>query len=184
MKAANATPRWALATGLYVLGGTASSVFVGSLLGAVGAALLPSGVVLATPVLLGIALVAVLRDTEFVRLPILEACRQTRARFGTPIDSLLWGLDIGLFFTTHLNLLAVWLLPLAVVLSAQPLPATVLFLAYWLGRAAPTVVVGPLLLRSASGTVQLLVTLGAHRKSLLAVHAAAIATVALLIVLH
>lgn len=184
MKAANGFPQWLRATGAYVAGGALSSVVVGTLLGAAGALVLPIASAVSTSLLIVVLALGFLRDTGMIRLPIVEACRQTQPRFGTRFYSLLWGFDIGLFFTTHITLLAVWSLPLAVLFSAQPTTGAALFLAYWIGRAAPAFIVGPLLLRSADRTVQLLVTVSNQGQQLRTVHAAAIAAAALLIVLR
>jgi hypothetical protein len=184
VKAAKARAQWARAIIAYTLGGAVSSAVIGWVLSTAGAIIPRAVTPVATPVLIGFLVIAVLRDTGLVRLPMVEACRQTRARFGTRVEPLLWGLDLGLFFTTHLTLMGVWLLPVAAVLAVDPVPATALFVAYWLGRAMPTMLVGPLLLRGANGTAQLLATVSVHGPALRMVHASALASGALLVLLR
>jgi hypothetical protein len=160
--------RWLGNATAYTLAGTLTSVLVGGGLAGLGALLLPARVGLAgTLFALAVALLAIARESGLVAIPLPQIGRQTEGlwvkRFGDRAAAILWGLDLGLVFTTWLNFSGAWLLAAVAFLSGQPLFGAALFVAYWLGRALP-VWVGPLLMKSARDTHWLLDGVGQQRR--------------------
>lgn len=146
---------WLVSVTAYTLSGLAASVAVGIVLALVGRLLgasLSASAGLATACVL--AGLAAGRELSGGRLALLQARRmssRTWARHGQPKAAILWGLDIGSFFTTRLTFAGAWWLAGVTVLSADVGLAAALFAAYWLGRAGP-VWLGPWLVTSATIT--------------------------------
>lgn len=123
----------------YTLGGVVSGAIVGLVLGWIGSPWL--SLAQWWPLLLAIAMVCLLRETGLVPLPLLERRRQTRFHWfpyrPLPLNSVMWGLDVGLTFATWITFSGAWLLAALVVVTGSPLFGAALFAVYWLGRAAP-----------------------------------------------
>lgn len=124
----------------YTVAGGVASAGVGALLGWLGAALLPTrvggvGVVIAV----GVAVVTAAREVGWLAIPLPQVARQTHdfwARvFPGPIAAALWGVDLGLVFTTWLTFSGVWLLVTVSVLVGEPRFGAALFALHWAGRA-------------------------------------------------
>jgi hypothetical protein len=178
-KVAGGRRRWLTNAAAYTLAGTLTSILVGGGLAGLGALLLPARVGLAgTLVALAVALVAIARESGLVAVPLPQIGRQTEGlwvkRFGDRAAAILWGLDLGLVFTTWLNFSGAWLLAVVAFLSGDPLFGAALFVAYWLGRAL-SVWVGPLLMESAKDTHWLLESLDEQRRVFRSVQLAGLA---------
>jgi hypothetical protein len=163
----------------YTLAGSLTSVLLGAGLGLAGALALPKDVGLPAGLLgLGIASLALARELGVVAIPLPQIGRQTQGMwaksYGFTAAALLWGLDLGLVFTTWLTLSGAWVLALAAFLVGEPVFGAALFGAYWLGRAL-SVWVGPLLMERATDTPGLLATLYAERRLFRASHVAGLA---------
>jgi len=76
-------------------------------------------------------------------------------RFQSTVAAILWGLDLGLSFSTRLTFSGVWVLALAAIFAGDPAFGALLLALYWLGRAL-SVWSAPLLLPHANATAQLL----------------------------
>jgi hypothetical protein len=140
--AARASKRtWWEAAVAYMLAGVVSSATVGLLLGTLGMLAGFGGFSSAFGVVVvgGAAAYALLRDGLGLRLPLLQAKRSSKmtfARLGQPTAAILWGLDVGSFFSTWLTFAGAWWLVAVGVCSGSPLLAAGLFGAHWLGRSA------------------------------------------------
>jgi hypothetical protein len=154
------------------VGGAISSLAVGYALGAAGAAALPPPGAAALWILLGLTVVALLRELAVVPVPLPQVRRQTASvwakRHGLG-GALFWGFDVGLVFTTWLTFAGVWVLAAAAFVAAEPRFGAALFLAYWGGRAI-SVWVAPLLVESAVATAKLLATIEGQRPLLRLMH--------------
>lgn len=132
---------WYQATVAYTLAGLFSSVSIGVLLGAVGATVGADDIAgtLSVSALGGVAAYTVLREGAGINLPLVQAKRSSRmsfARLGQPRAAVLWGLDVGSFFSTWLTFAGAWWLVAACVLSGNLQFAAALLGAHWLGRSA------------------------------------------------
>jgi hypothetical protein len=164
--------RWLSDVVAYTLAGVVTSVLVGGSLGFAGALVLPE-----TDALLGIALavalVAIARDSGLLPVPLPQVGRQTQGLwakgFGGRAAAVLWGLDLGLVFTTWLNLSGAWVLAAVAVLAGQPAFGAMLFVAYWLGRAL-SVWVAPLLMANATETHRLMASLDEQHRLFRSIH--------------
>lgn len=145
---------WAVNVAAFTGGGLLSGALVGAAAAAGGRGL---GADLAAPAAavacLLVAVAVAARELGLVAFPLPYVRRSSGGtwarRWGLPRASLLWGLDIGLVFTTWLAWAgALWLVAVA-ALSGNPLLGAALMAVFWLGRALP-VVVGPWLLPSAA----------------------------------
>jgi len=145
-------PAWFMNVISFTLAGMLASAMVGALLGAAGQ-LLGAGIEqqVAAAVCLALALVIAAGELELLALPIPQARRASKGqwakRWGQPAASVLWGFDIGLYFSTWLTYGAAWWLAVVAVLSGDSQFAAALFGAFWLGRALP-VWLGPWLMPS------------------------------------
>jgi hypothetical protein len=125
-----------------------------------------------------IAIIAMVREAGWVALPILQCKRQTRSTwaycFPRVVAAMLWGLDLGMTFTTYLTFSGVWLLATVAVLTSQPGMAAVLFAAYWLGRAL-SVWIAPWLMADASTTPRFLDAILGQYQLMQRIHAVGLA---------
>lgn len=178
-KVAGERRRWLVNVTAYTLAGTLTSALVGAGLGAAGAAVLPDHVGwVGTALVLAVALLALARELGIVAVPLPQLGRQTRGVwanwYGARIAAVLWGLDLGLTFTTWVELSGVWVLATVAFVAGEPLVGAALFTSYWLGRAL-SVWVGPLLMTSASDTPVLVASLNHQHRLFRSVHVAGIA---------
>jgi hypothetical protein len=132
--------RWAAQVGLYTLAGSLSSAPVGLLLGAIGQAL-GAGTHPFWSVVGAVWLLALLmRSMGRWRFPLPQWRRQTRDLwakvFPAEVAAVLWGLDLGLAFTTWITFTGYWGPVGIAFLLGQPARGAGLFLTYWWGRAA------------------------------------------------
>lgn len=178
-KVAGARWRWIGQVGAYTAGGAASSALLGGLLGALGALVLPASFhPPAVVAVLALATVVLLREAGVVSFSVPQLRRQTRDvwahRFSPSVTAALWGMDVGLLFSTHLTFAGTWLLVAVAVASAQPAVGVALFLAYWAGRAS-SAWIAPVWLRDPGSTPRLLMDLAGYRRAFQLVHVAGIA---------
>ncbi|MBI4521092.1 MAG: hypothetical protein HY701_09660 [Gemmatimonadetes bacterium] len=176
-KVAHRGSRWALGVTAYSLAGVIASAAVGLAIGFLGQGL-PSPVILALAAgaSIGTAVAALIGR----RVPIPELRRQTDSRwakrFPAPAAALLWGIDLGLVFSTRITLVGTWILAL-VALAAGPAFAAVLFASHWVGRAL-SVWLAPGMMRHAADGPALLEQIDARRADLLRAHAVGLASTA------
>ena len=152
----------------YTLAGVATSALVGACLGLLGNLALPTaparaGVVAA----LIVAGIGLFRETSFPGIPLPQIRRQTPGiwakRWPGAVAPVMWGLDLGLIFTTWLTFSGAWLLAALAILSGSAGFGARLFVAFWLGTAL-SVWIGPALLPSARATPDLMDAIaGQHR---------------------
>lgn len=145
-------PAWLMNVISFTVAGMLASAVVGALLGTAGQ-LFGVGFeheVVATTCL-ALALVIAAGELGVLPLPIPQARRASKGhwakRWGQPAASILWGLDIGLYFSTWLTYGAAWWLAVVALLSGDSEFAAALLGAFWLGRALP-VWLGPWLMPS------------------------------------
>lgn len=160
----------------YTLAGAVTSVLVGSSIALAGATALPDHVGLPGVFLaMALSLVVLARELDLVAVPLPQIRRQTEGMwakaFGFRVAAILWGLDLGLIFTTWLNFAGAWVLALVAFLGGKPALGAELFAAYWSGRAL-SVWIAPLLMRSAIDTPRLLATLHQQRHLFRWIHVA------------
>jgi hypothetical protein len=170
--------RWLLNVTAYTLAGALASAFVGAALGALGGALLPEQAV--TPgmlVALVAGLLALARTLGVAAIPFPQPARQTRdvwVKNSNPtLAAIRWGLDIGLIYTTRFTFPGTWFLTVVAVVAREPAFGAALFVAYWIGRAV-SVWLGPLLMRDARETPQLLMAVHDQYLRFERTHAAAL----------
>lgn len=152
--------RWVTEVTAYTLAGSMTSALVGAILGWSGEFVLPKeigrfGIILAIIV----AMVVMARELGWICFPLLQCRRQTRDIWAKTLPgtvaAVLWGLDLGLFFTTYFTFAGAWLLVILAILMSEPGFGAALFVVYWLGRAL-SIWVSPLLMPNAGATPQLL----------------------------
>lgn len=127
---------------------------------------------------LAVAVFALARELRMLPLPLLQSRRQTHGTwakmFPSTVAAVLWGLDVGLVFTTQLTFAGIWLLIAVAILVGSPTFGAALFATYWLGRSL-SVWLAPLLLRDASAISQLLASIVGQRRLARRIHAAGLA---------
>jgi hypothetical protein len=175
VKVANASRRyWMVNVGAFTVAGAAASALVGLGLGSAGAL---AGLSLGDPgamwacLLLGLAVAA--GELGPSSLPLPQATRASNGawarRWGQPVAAVLWGVDIGLFFTTWLTFAGAWWLVAVALASGDAAFAAALFVAFWLGRAL-TVLLGPWLIPSATITPWVEAAVGPLRAGFRRIH--------------
>lgn len=167
--------RWLGNVAAYTVAGAIASGLVGGTLATLGMLFLPpDGALPAMVVALTVATAALARELG-LPLPLPQPRRQTRdtwAKFpGGPAAGVLWGLDLGLVFTTWFTFSGVWLLVVLATLAQRPALGATLFVAYWVGRAL-SVWVAPLLAQDARALPQLLAELADDYRLVQVVHVA------------
>lgn len=178
-KVAGQRRKWLMNVTAYTLAGVVTSALVGGGLGIAGAALLPERLGrVGMAIALAVALVALARELGYLAVPLPQIGRQTQGmwakRYGATTAATMWGLDLGLTFTTWLGMAGPWVLAAVAFLAGGPLIGAALFVGYWLGRAL-SVWVGPLLMTSAADTPALLASLDDQQRLFRSVHVAALA---------
>ena len=173
--------KWLVNVALYTLAGAGTSALLGGVLGSAGSHLVPSPLRRdAGPVVLALALLAAARELGWVRFPLPQARRQTNHLWAkllpTPVAATLWGLDLGLLFTTWHTFSGPWVLASIALLHGDAAFGAVLLLAYWLGRAVP-VWIGPLLLPDAGATPGVLASIHDRHRTYQLIHAAGLGMV-------
>lgn len=171
--------RWVADAAAYTLAGGLASASVGGLLGWVGDALVRARIgVLAIAFALAVAAIALTRELGWVAFPLPQLRRQTRdlwaMAFPSTLAAALWGLDIGLVFTTRLTFAGVWLLATVAFFAGGGPYGALLFTLHWLGRAL-AVWLAPLVLPDAGATPRLLGAIAEERGLLRRLHALGLA---------
>ncbi len=131
--------QWLIDVTAYTLAGVATSTFVGASFSWLGGLLLPAQVGgLGFFIAIAVALIAIARELGWSSLPLPQPKRQTKdfwyKVFPSTVAATLWGLDLGLIFTTHFTFSGIWLLVVIAGLTKAPLFGAALFTTYWLGR--------------------------------------------------
>lgn len=170
-------PSWLANVTAYTVGGAFTSAVVGAGLGGLGAVVLPAQVgVIGISVALTVAIVAVAREIAWTWIPLPQLARQTSGWWAKTTSRrtrapLLWGLDLGLTFTTWFTFSGVWLVLVLAVLGGDPEFGVALLTSYWFGRAL-SVWLAPLLIADALGTPALIAALGSQHRLRKLVHVA------------
>jgi hypothetical protein len=174
-KVATRRSTWLRNIALYTVAGAVSSAAVGAALGALGAMFLAPGLDPPRLALVAIvALAAIAHELGWITLPQPQIRRQTSRAWAlgpAPVAMILWGLDLGLLFTTWVTFAGVWAVVAASILAASPLLGAGLLTAYWAGRVL-SAWIGPALLPTASATPQLVSAIHRQHELLRRVHIA------------
>ncbi len=170
---------WLVNVAAYSVAGGVTSLAVGALLGWLGHTLLPEPISrIGLLVAMAIGIIAIARELGWIAVPLPQLKRQTQRtwamRFPSTVTAILWGLDLGLFFTTWFTFAGDWLLVIVAIITREPAYGAVLFSAYWLGRAL-SVWIAPLLLQDTRATPQLMDSIRAHRWMFQRLHAVGLA---------
>jgi hypothetical protein len=159
---------------LYTVAGLASSAAVGLILGVIGS-IVPDWPLMAALVPIGVALLVMIREFEIVSIPLVQWRRQTSDIWGKTLPrslaAVLWGLDLGLVFTTFLTFSGAWLLTSMAIFGRDPLGAALLFSAYWLGRAATVWFAASVMARRQVNALGLIELVGRRRDVFRRIHA-------------
>ena len=160
MKRPGVPREWLVNVAAYSVAGSVTSLAVGALLGWLGHTLLPESISrIGLPVAMAIGIIAIARELGWIVLPLPQLRRQTQRtwamRFPSTVTAVLWGLDLGLFFTTWFTFAGDWLLVIVAIITREPMYGAALFGVYWFGRVL-SVWLAPLLLQDAKAIPQLL----------------------------
>lgn len=135
--------KWYVAAAIYTIGSIAGGGLTGALLGLLGEFLttLISGYRLYFPLFVGLLAIAYsLHEFRMVSLPFPQIRRQVpprwRKRFHPYVTAGVYGLILGLGFTTFIPTASYHVLGLAVVLQGSPIFGILIFTIYGAGRAA------------------------------------------------
>lgn len=176
--------RWFASAGVYTAAGLASSIAVGSILGATGGLLegvLSDSATIAAGLLAAVGLG--LREVGLIHFPLPQLRRQTSQRWGhvmrTPIAAALWGLDIGTAFSTFRTFSGAWMLLVLALVLGNPLNGALLFSAFWIGRTLSVWLVPLITGRDATATPVFMDAIMASRSAFRRTHVAALTMVAL-----
>lgn len=168
------------------MAGAATSVLVGTGLALIGAMAIPENIGLLGPILvLLVTAVALTRESGLVVFPLPQIPRQTsgawaKRRRSGKVAATLWGLDLGLTFTTWLTFSGAWVLAAMAFLGGDVGFGAALFAAYWFGRVLP-VWLAPLLMERATDTPQLLTALVSERALFRSIHVAGLISAVLVV---
>jgi hypothetical protein len=172
---------WLRGVSLYTLGGAITSVLVGLTIGAAGSLVMRPFATAALMVCFAIAGAGFLREARLVRLPLPQLKRQTRdiwarSNLGAGAAAL-WGLDLGLTFSSWMTFAGVWFVVAVAAASADPALGAAMLISYWSGRAL-SVWLAPLLAPSVGTTPELLLAISGEGRVLRRVHAGTLAVAA------
>lgn len=127
----------------YTCAGAITSAAIGFSLSELGRWCIPRSVGHALT-LVGLPVAGVLfaaREIGWIRFPVPERKLQTEQTwfhdFGIVPAAAMWGIHIGMGFTTRITFMGFWLLVGAVVVLANGWWGAALFAGYWVGRALP-----------------------------------------------
>jgi hypothetical protein len=169
---------------LFTVAGTLASTAVGAALGWLGMAVLSSEPervsILAGLIVTGLAAG---RELGWSWIPLPQLGRQTNGRWARDTRSLsafLWGLDLGLVFTTWFTFSGIWVLVVLAVLGASPTFGAALLGSYWVGRAM-SVWLAPLAMRDASATPELVRAVNRQYGLVRLVHVGSLAWIAIVL---
>jgi len=155
VKAANKPGRWLDLIGLYAAGAVASSAALGTFLGLLGTWLVPGQWnSLALAIVGGIGMLLALCDLGVggTKTPTLrrQTCPVWWRTLGQARAMFLWGMDLGLGFSTIRIASLYWMVVLVVFALASPLTGAVILSGYGLALAL-NLCIGVLSFRAASG---------------------------------
>lgn len=178
MKVAGGRWTWLVRVIAYSVSGGVASTSVGAFGGALGR-LLPlqwaNGP--GSLMVIAVASLAICRELGWLSLPLPQRARQTGRTWVMVLPptlvAALWGLDLGLVFTTWLTFSGVWLLVTVGIVVGEPGFGAALFGVYWLGRAV-SVWIAPLLVEETEQIPHLLDRVHSQRWLLQRIHAAAL----------
>lgn len=150
--------KWLGMLSLYTTGSTISSLALGATLGSLGSILVPSnGSARAILIIALIGSFMSLCDFQVGGMRALtfgrQTCRWWWNTLGPSWAVLLWGIDLGLGFTTIRVASLYWVVALMVVIMSSPLLGAAIFGAYGLAIAL-NLVIGLLFLGRGSGSVK------------------------------
>src|SRR4029077_14318468 len=164
---------WFLRVISYTVAGAISSTGVGAVLGGVGYVVLHNvsrSASIAIPIVASALTITMALSGG--RFPVPQLRRQTKRSWGMKSSAtsavVLWGLDLGLVFSTRITLPAVWMLIADAFVCRAPAIGGMLVAAYWFGRVLP-VWFGPLVLTSPTSTSSLIAAVWAERRIVQAV---------------
>jgi hypothetical protein len=140
VKVAGRRRKWLLHVSLYTAAGTLTSAMVGAAAGAAGQVGIPNELATASlAAAVGIAVVAIARELRWPQARVPQVRRQTNDAWaklhGMTIGSVMWGLDLGLVFSTYVAFSGAWVLLAVALAIGQPLAGAAVFASYWAGRA-------------------------------------------------
>jgi hypothetical protein len=140
VKVARGTRGWLQDMVLYSGAGLITSSGIGAAIGVAGLLVLPASPAAATTLLLTVVGYVVFRELAFPRLPLPQWRRQTSELWGKTLPpslaAALWGLDLGLVFSTYLTFAGPWLVAAMAFVGRDPSFGASAFATFWLGRAA------------------------------------------------
>lgn len=132
---------WKLAVAAYLGGGVLTSAWIGLCVGTLGSSLkFMSPWLLASASM--IALILVFQQTRLLNFVLPQVRRQTnpdwRQHYGFVAAAAMWGAHIGIGFATVIAHGGIYILTL-VALALNPILASAIFVAFWIGRTLPIV---------------------------------------------
>lgn len=160
--------RWFINVTAFTFAGAATSGLVGATLGGLGGWLYPKrSEAFGMMLVFALVLLAAARVLGWRSFALPRIRRQTREVWGKYLGSttaaLLWGLDVGLTFTTRFTFAGVSVLTALVLVYGDPAFGALLFMTFWFGRALPAWI-APLLMQDANATPYLLDALDRRRR--------------------
>ena len=166
--------RWIVGVAAYTVAGATSAAVVGAALGWIGLWLLPAGHdALRLAAICAFILTAVSRELGWLKVRMPDARRQTHPdlvrRMPFPVAWTIWGLHLGLTFTTWMTVPGPVVLGGIAIVGGQPAFAAVLFAAHWFGRTVP-IWSSPAIYESASETSAVVAAAASQRGLLRVVH--------------
>jgi hypothetical protein len=177
VKVAGRKSKWLENVSAYTVAGGITSMLVGGAIGLLGSVILPTrleGAALAVVLLLILAAIARDAGLSDIRLP--QVHRQTDGnwakRHGGTAAAVFWGLDLGLTFSTWLNLSGAWVLA-SIAFVTSPTLGMAVFGAFWVGRAL-SVWIAPVLISRATELPVLLAALTDEHRLLRRIHVCAL----------
>ena len=177
---------WVVSAAALTLAGLVSSATMGAIVGGLGKVLVPdSAGGWGLAIVITLALVAAAREFGWISVPLPQPKRQTSEwwgkLYGRRAASLLWGLDLGLTFTTWFTFSGPLVLAALAFVVGNLFVGTALFTMMWLGRAL-SVWLAPLLMRGATTAPQMLDSVSRQKHILQLEHGVALVVVAALLV--
>lgn len=162
---------------VYLIAGGVASATLGAVLAASGRNLADAPRPLMTFVAIAVVMLALTREAGWAALPLPQLHRQTDGRWSSNsfISTLLWGLDLGLVFTTWQTFAGAWALAAIAFASGDLLFGVTLFLCFWLGRAA-SVWLAPIALAESRDVPLLVEAIFSERASFKRTHAMGLAS--------
>ena len=168
--------QWLIEVIVYTFAGSLTSASVGALLSLLGSFLLiPQLGRLSLLLALTVGLIAIARELGWIAISLPQLRRQTKEIWGKILPGIaaavLWGLDLGLIFTTWLTFSGVWLLVVVAALVGEPAFGAMLFVLYWFGRAM-SIWIAPLLMPNPGAIPEVLDVIYGHYRLFQRIHVA------------